>query len=107
LLGPEFALQTAATAIARINFVNSFVYGSIDPGTTVDFTPYASLAATGASQLVAALNTLLLHGSLSSSDQASILAAVNAVPSGPAQNLLQAQTAIYLIVSSSQYQIEH
>lgn len=107
LLGPEFALQTAATAITRINFVNSFVYGSIDPGTTVDFTPYANLAATGASQLVAALNTLLMHGSLSSADQASILAAVNAVPSGPTQNLLQAQTAIYLIASSSQYQIEH
>jgi hypothetical protein len=31
---------------------------------------------------------------------------VNAVPAGSTQNLLRAQAAIYLILSSSQYQIE-
>jgi hypothetical protein len=31
---------------------------------------------------------------------------VNAVPAGTNQNLLQAETAIYLIASSSQYQVE-
>jgi uncharacterized protein (DUF1800 family) len=106
LLGPEFDLQTTGTALARINFVNSFVYGSIGSGTTVDFTPYTTLAATGANQLVSTLNTLLLHGTLSSSSSASIQAAINAVPSGTAQSLNQAKTAIYLILSSSQYQIE-
>ena len=44
LLGPEFDLQTTATTLVRYNFVNSFVYGSIGAGTTVDFTSYASLA---------------------------------------------------------------
>jgi hypothetical protein len=38
--------------------------------------------------------------------RASILAAVNAVPAGSAQNLLCAEAAIYLILSSSQYQVE-
>jgi uncharacterized protein (DUF1800 family) len=107
LLGPEFNLQTTATAMARINFVNSYVFGSIGSGTTVDFTPYATLAGTDVNQLVNALDGLLLHGTLSPLARASILAAVNAVPSGASQNLNRAKTAIYLIASSSQYQIEH
>ena len=84
LLGPEFDLQTTATSLARINFVNSFVFvtNGLGSGTTVDFTPYTTLAATDVNQLVDSLNTLLLHGTLSSSSRASILAAVNAVPTG-------------------------
>jgi uncharacterized protein (DUF1800 family) len=108
LLGPEFALDTTATTLVRINFVNSFVYTTIPAGTTVDFTPYASLAtnpdATG--QLLDSLNALLLHGSLSSSSRAQILAAVTAVPTGANQNLQRAQAAIYLVLGSSQYQVQ-
>jgi uncharacterized protein (DUF1800 family) len=107
LLGPEFALDTTATTLVRINFVNSFVYSAIGSGTTVNFTPYASLAANpdATGQLLDSLNALLLHGSLSSSARASILTAVNAVPAGSNQNLQRAQAAIYLILSSSQYQV--
>jgi uncharacterized protein (DUF1800 family) len=112
LLGPEFALQTTATALVRVNFVNSFVYVyslANSTGTTVSFTPYASLAANpdAPGQLLDSLNALLLHGSISSSARASILAAVNAVPAGANQNLQRAQDAIYLILSSSQYQVQH
>jgi hypothetical protein len=53
------------------------------------------------------LTALLLHGSLSTSARASILTAVNAVPAGANQNLQRAQAAIYLILSSSQYQVQH
>jgi uncharacterized protein (DUF1800 family) len=105
LLGPEFDLETTATTLVRANFINSFVYGTIGAGTTVDFTPYANLAA-NPGQLLDALNALLLHGAMSSSARTSILAAVNAVPAGSTQNLLRAKTAIYLILSSSQYQVE-
>ncbi len=109
LVGPEFALQTTATALVRANFVNSFVFQSIGAGTTVTFTPYASLAASpdASGQLLDSLNALLLHGSMSSSARASILAAVNAAPAGTNQNLQRAQDAIYLILSSSQYQVQH
>jgi len=41
------------------------------------------------------------------SARASILAAVNAVPAGTNQNLNRAKAAIYLVASSSQYQIEY
>lgn len=109
LLGPEFSLQTTATALVRANFVNSFVFGSIGTGTTVSFAPYASLAASpdASGQLLDSLNTLLLHGSMSSSARASILTAVNAVAAGANQNQQRAQDAIYLILSSSQYQVQH
>jgi len=109
LLGPEFDIDTAALTLVRANFVNSFVYGSIGGGTKVDFTPFASLAVTpdASGQLLDSLNTLLLHGSLSSSARSSILTAVNAVPAGTNQNIQRAQAAIYLILSSSQYQVQH
>jgi uncharacterized protein (DUF1800 family) len=109
LLGPEFSLQTTATALVRANFVNSFVYGPLAAGTTVSFAPYASLAANpdASGQLLDSLNTLLLHGAMSSSVRASILAAVNAIPAGANQNQQRAQAAIYLILTSSQYQVQH
>jgi len=108
LLGPEFDLETTATTLVRANFINSFVYGSIGAGTTVSFTTYANLAANpnASGQLLDSLNALLLHNSMTSDARASILAAVNAVPTGSTQNLLRAQAAIYLILSSSQYQVE-
>jgi uncharacterized protein (DUF1800 family) len=108
LLGPEFDLETTATTLVRANFVNSFVYGSIGTGTTVDFTTYANLSANpdSAGQLLDSLNALLLHNSMTADARASILAAVNAVPAGSTQNLLRAETAIYLMLSSSQYQVE-
>ena len=108
ILGPEFDLQTTATTLVRANFVNSFVYGSIGTGTTVSFTAYANLAANPNStgQLLDSLNALLLHSAMTSDVRASILTAVNAVPAGSTQNLLRAEAAIYLILSSSQYQIE-
>jgi hypothetical protein len=106
LLGPEFDLQTTATALVRINFINSLVYSSIGTGTTVSFATYTTLA-NNPGQLVDALNALLLHGTMSSSTRSAILTAVNAVPTGTNQNLQRAQAAIYLIASSSQYQVEY
>jgi uncharacterized protein (DUF1800 family) len=107
MLGPEFDLQNTAIALLRINFANSFAFGPIGAGTTVSFSSYATLAEGGTGQLVDSLNQLLLHGAMSSGDRAAILAAVNAIPAGANQATQQAETAIYLIASSSQYQIMH
>ncbi len=109
LAGPEFALDTMATTLVHTNFVNSFVFGSIGSGTTVDFTPYANLASNpdAPGQLLDSLNALLLHGTLSSSERSTILTAVNAVPAGSTQNLQRAKTAIYLILSSQRYAVEY
>jgi len=101
-------LETTATTLVRANFVNSFVYGSIGSGTTVNFATYASRAANpnATGELLDSLNALLLHNTMTSDARASILAAVNAVPTGSTQDLLRAEAAIYLILSSSQHQIE-
>ena len=55
-------------------------------------------------QMVAWLNTQFLHGTLSDTDKQSILAAVNAVNTTDLKN--QAKAAIYLVLSSSQYQVQ-
>jgi len=108
LLGPEFQIQTTATSLVRINAVNSLVFGSLGTGTTVDFTAWANLAAAGApyTSLLDRLNELLLHGTMSASMRSSIVTALNAVPAGSNQNLQRARTAIYLVLSSSQYQVQ-
>jgi uncharacterized protein (DUF1800 family) len=106
LFGPEFQILTTATAPNRANWVNSFVFGSLGSGTTVDFTPFAAQAS-NPTALLASLSTLMLHGTMSAEMQASILTAMQAVPAGENQTLRQAQTAIYLIATSSQYQVMH
>jgi uncharacterized protein (DUF1800 family) len=106
MYGPEFQILTTATSLNRVNWVNSFVFGSIAPGTTVDFSSYATQAS-NPTALLGSLNTLMLHGSMSSDMQSSILTAMQAVPAGSKPGLQQAQAAIYLIATSSQYQVQH
>ena len=100
LFSPELQIHTTSTVFERANFVNSYVFGS-PSGTTVDFTPFANLAA-NPSQLLDSLNVLMLGGKMTSAMRESILNAV----SGSNQNLTRARTAIYLIATSSQYQVQ-
>jgi hypothetical protein len=72
----------------------------------VNFSSYATQAANPGA-LVDTLNTLLMHGSMSADMKTSIVSAMQTVPAGSNQALKQAQTAIYLIGSSSQYQVQH
>jgi hypothetical protein len=56
-------------------------------------------------QMVDWLNTQFLHGTMSSQMKQSVLTAVNAVSTTDTKN--QAKAAIYLVASSSQYQVQH
>jgi uncharacterized protein (DUF1800 family) len=102
LNGPEFAIFNTNTSLARVNFINSIVYGQISSGTILDFSPV--VAAGTPDQMVAWLDTQLLHGTISDSMKQSILTAVNA--SSTTDTTKQAKTAIYLVLSSSQYQVQ-
>jgi Protein of unknown function (DUF1800) len=104
--GPEFQILTTATSLNRVNWTNSFVFGSLGSGTVVNFSSYATQAANPGA-LVDTLNTLLMHGSMSADMKTSIVSAMQTIPPGSNQALKQAQTAIYLIGSSSQYQVQH
>ncbi len=106
LYGPEFQILTTATSLNRANFVNTFVFGSLGSGTTVSFASYGTQASNPGA-LLDSLNTLMLHGTMSADMKTSILTAMQAVPAGANQGLQEAQTAIYLIGTSSQYQVQH
>jgi uncharacterized protein (DUF1800 family) len=103
LNGPEFAIFNTNTALNRVNFSNTAVYGQISAATKLDFTPVIKA---GTPDLMADwLNNVFLHGTMSSSMRTSILTAVNAVTATDTTN--QAKAAIYLVTSSSQYQVQH
>jgi uncharacterized protein (DUF1800 family) len=102
LNGPEFAIFNTNTSLARVNFINTIVYGQVDGATNLDFTPV--MTAGTPDQMADWLNTLFLHGTMSSTMKQNIVTAVNAVTSTDTKN--QARAAIYLVASSSQYQVQ-
>src|SRR5262245_4946132 len=107
--GPEFGLLSTSTALRRANFVNTIAFSRIavsanaPNGTAIDLSGLQALAS-DPSQLVDALNALLMHGTMSNDMRQSIIGAVSAVPAG--NSLGRARTAVYLVATSSQYQVE-
>jgi len=113
LLGPEFALMTTGTAIARANFGNTMVYSRINAsgtnvpvGTAFQYGDMQALAAEDVTcgLLLDALNYNMLHGTMSTEMRNTILTAVTSLPS--TNTLGRAQQAVYLITTSSQFQIQ-
>ncbi|HXF42395.1 MAG TPA: DUF1800 domain-containing protein [Pyrinomonadaceae bacterium] len=112
LIGPEFGLMTTGTAISRANFVNTMVFNQIGisetapNGTSLDFSELQALAAsdpTGA-LLVDTLNQRMLHGTMSQQMRSAILTAVTAIASS--NPLQRAKQAVYLVATSSQFQVQ-
>lgn len=112
LLGPEFNIMTTGTAIARANFANTMVFSRINVsenaplGTALDLTEMQALATadpTG-NQLLDALNQRMMSGAMTAQMRSTILTAVQAVSA--TTPLARAQQAIYLIATSSQYQVQ-
>ena len=103
LFGPEFALYNTASSLSRVNLIEQMVFFSISSTTQIDLSAIAGLA-NDPPTMVEALNQQLLHGTMSAPMRTAILNAVAAVPSG--NPLAEAQTAAYLILSSSQYQVQ-
>ncbi|MCA1594762.1 MAG: DUF1800 domain-containing protein, partial [Acidobacteria bacterium] len=119
LLGPAFGILSTSTTLRRANFVNSIVYTGVTPsttstdrprGTSLDLTdPNLNLEAMAANpqQLVDALNSLLMHGTMSAQMRASVINAVSSIPTTDAAFAhKRAQAAVYLVASSSQYDIQ-
>lgn len=102
LNGPEFAIFNTNTSLARVNFINSAVYGGFASSLKLDFTPVINAGTPD--QMVAWLDTMFLHNTISSDTKQSILTAVGAVNATDTKN--QAKTALYLVLSSSQYQVQ-
>lgn len=113
LVSSVSAIYTATTVLARANFVYSLLYsnGGFAPeptvagviGTKIDLTPLAALANTP-DRLIELLDRVMMHKNMSTAMRRSIIEAINAVPlSDP---LTRARTAVYLVATSPQYQVE-
>jgi uncharacterized protein (DUF1800 family) len=113
--GPEFAILTTGTSIQRANFGNLVAFTTpIVPGatvnspngTSVDYSDLQALAAadTTGNLLVDELNRRMLHSTMSAQMKSTILTAVTAYSA--ADTLNRARQAVYLIATSSQYQVQ-
>jgi hypothetical protein len=102
LLGPEFRIFNSTTAISRINFVNDLVYGSVGSTTKPDISAYVALASDPAT-LVDSLSNVLTHGPLSDGARTTIITTITSLT----DNTKRVKTALYLIGSSSQFQVQH
>jgi len=107
LSGPEFQIFTSASSLARVNDIENVMFSPVFSNSTqIDLSAYASVAANDndLGTMVDAMDLQLLHGTMIPAMRAAILTAVSAVPNS--DPLGRARTAAYLIVSSSQYQIQ-
>ncbi len=112
LNGPEFAILTTGTAIARANFMNTIIFSRVNvgantlTGTAINLAEMQAAAAadTTSNRLLDALNVKMMHGTMTAQNKATLMTAVNAVAA--TDPLTRARTAIYLIATSSQYQVQ-
>ena len=115
LLGPEFGIMDATTSLKRANFVNPMTFNNgiavncgasscnAPNGTSINLTELQLLSA-NPTNLVDRLNRLMMHGTMSDEMKSSIVTAVNAVSAN--NTLLRARQALYLVATSSQYQVQ-
>jgi uncharacterized protein (DUF1800 family) len=101
LLGPEFQLQTTAVAPLRLNYADSVSRNTV--GFAVDVSaPLATLTTLAANPqaLVDQLDQQFMYGQMSPSMKQTIISTIT-----PMSNTFRARVALYLVLSSSQYQV--
>ena len=102
LLAPEFQLLTSSSALVRANAVQDLVARGLDGDAHIAFAPFTALASSPA-DLVTAVDNAFLYGRLPASLKADIVTAISASDN----SLTRVQNAIYLVCTSSLYQVEH
>jgi uncharacterized protein (DUF1800 family) len=127
LAAPEFAIMTTGTALKRPNFIHQMIGpGNATPtgapngatgivvnnnlnvrcGARVNLTKYQNLAASDPTGvlLVDTINREFLNGSMNPNVKTQILNAITPIAS--TNPLKRAQTALYLVFTSSQFQVQ-
>ena len=102
LVGPEFRIFNSTTSISRINFVNDLAFGNVGSTTKTDLSEYVGLAPNPA-ELVDSLSSVLTHGPLSDGARTAVINMISTI----SDDTRRTQTALYLVGSSSQFQVEH
>jgi uncharacterized protein (DUF1800 family) len=113
VLGPQFVLFSSLTSLRRDNFINRVIFSTIPAappnrpsGTSIDLSAWVPLA-NDPNSLIETLNQMLLHGTMSDDMRQSVMTAVTTISaSNDSNRRMRVQTAIYLILTSSQYQVQ-
>lgn len=122
ILGPAFGILSTSTTLRRANVINTLVYTGVTAnatptpsnpdrprGTSIDIANLETIAVNPSDgQIVDTLNSLVLHGTMSTQMRNSIITAMNAITDAnlPQRHQKRARAAVYLVITSSQYDIQ-
>ncbi|HEY1759163.1 MAG TPA: DUF1800 domain-containing protein [Bryobacteraceae bacterium] len=99
LFGPEFQIYSTQTAVNRADTINTLLYGTM-AGVKVNLAPFVALAG-NTTNLLNYISEVFLHSSMSSALEVAATDAVNAASGATAK----AQAALYVVLTSSEYQV--
>ncbi len=120
ILGPAFGILSTTTTLRRANNINSLIYNGVTAnstptagspdrprGTSIDIANLELLAGNPI-DVVNALDTLLLHGTMHPQMRTSIVNQMNTIndTNVATRHQKRARTAVYLVATSSQYDIQ-
>jgi hypothetical protein len=120
ILGPAFGILSTTTTLRRANNINTLIFTGVSTnasptaanpdrprGTSIDIANLEALAGNPV-DVVNALDALLLHGTMHPQMRSSIITAMNAINDAnvTTRNQKRARTAVYLVATSSQYDIQ-
>jgi hypothetical protein len=120
ILGPAFGILSTTTTLRRANDINTLVFTGVSTNSRrprrapIDRAVRRSISPTWKRwpeipiDVVNALDALLLHGTMSPQMRTSIITAMNAINDATVttRNQKRARTAVYLVATSSQYDIQ-
>lgn len=101
LLAPEFQIYTTQTAANRADVVNATLYHAEEKGTVVNLSPFEAVANETAA-LLDYVSYVFLHHSMSPALEQAATDAVNAAGANPEA---RARAALYVVLTSGEYQI--
>lgn len=113
ILGPEFGIFTTGTSIGRANLFSVYAFNGLGVaapdrpnGTRINLTEAQAMSAadTTGNLLLDYLNTKMMHGAMSNEMRNAIRPAI--VAASATNHLTRAQHAVYLVATSSQYQVQ-
>ena len=97
---PEFQIYSTQTAATRANIVNTVIYGTLDKNTKLDYSEFLPFA-NDVPTLLDHIGYVFTHHSMSPGLEQAANNAANAA----ATPLAKAQAALYIVLTSSEYQV--
>ncbi len=120
ILGPAFGILSTSTTLRRANVINTLVYSGVSAnttptalspdrprGTSLDLSNLETLSSNPGA-VADQLNSLMLHGTMSTTMRNSIITAMSAINDADltVRARKRAQAAAYLVATSSQYDVQ-